>query len=74
MTGAPREEDIMKRHRAIQTCGLGLVLGAVLFAGCAGEQRKPQPSAQQIQEDSDRFFEQVRQEERERGGGSARPQ
>lgn len=64
----------MRRHKVIHACGLGLVLWAVLFAGCAGEQPKSQPSTQQTQEDSDRFFEQLRQEEQERGGGSARPQ
>ncbi len=60
----------MKQHRAAHGCGLGVVLSVLLFAGCAGEQPKSQPSTKQIQEDSDRFFQQLRQEEQERGAGA----
>lgn len=64
----------MRRASAILGYGLGLAVWAPLLAGCAGDQPKPQPSTQQIQEDSDRFFEQLRQEEQERGADSAHGQ
>lgn len=48
---------------------LGLVVGAALLAGCAGDQPKPRPSTENIQEDSDRFFEQLRREEEQRDAG-----
>jgi hypothetical protein len=41
--------------------------------GCAAEPKQaPPPSQRQIQADSDRFFEKVKQEERERGMGPER--
>mgnify|MGYP001613399289 FL=1 len=50
--------------------GWGLMLGAgVTLFGCANEQPKPptKEAQQQIRSDSDRFFEKMKQEERERG-------
>lgn len=61
----------MKRSSVIHACGLGLAVWAALLAGCAGEQPKSQPSTEAIQEDSDRFFEKLRQEEQERGADPA---
>lgn len=61
----------MRRVSAVHACGLGLTLGAVVLAGCAGDQPKSQPSTEAIQKDSDRFFEKLRQEEQERGSGPA---
>jgi hypothetical protein len=47
-----------------------LVIGGLMPTGCA--ERKPAPtlSPRQVQSDSDRFFENMKQEERERGAAS----
>jgi hypothetical protein len=44
-----------------------LVIGGVLLAGCA--EQKAAPAQRQIQADSDRFFDKMKQEEQEHGTG-----
>ena len=39
--------------------------------GCAEQKAPPAPSQRQVQSDSDRFFDKVKQEEREQGKGPA---
>jgi hypothetical protein len=36
-------------------------------AGCAEQKAAPAPSQRQVQSDSDRFFDKMKQEERDRG-------
>lgn len=48
--------------------GLALI-GGVMLAGCAEQKAAPAPSQRQIQADSDRFFDTMKQEEREQGTG-----
>jgi hypothetical protein len=38
-------------------------------AGCAEQKAAPAPSQRQIQSDSDRFFDKMKQEERDHGAG-----
>ncbi len=38
--------------------------------GCAEQQAAPAPSQRQVQSDSDRFFDKMKQDEREHGTGS----
>jgi hypothetical protein len=46
----------------------GLVLiGGVMLVGCAEQKAAPAPSQRQIQADSDRFFDKMKQEERDHG-------
>lgn len=47
---------------------LGIIFGWFLIVGCAGDPPKPlpQPTPQQTRSDSDRLFEKMKQEERER--------
>jgi len=54
---------------------LGIVLGWFLIVGCAGDSPKPlpQPTPQQTRSDSDRFFEKMKQEERERAKAPESP-
>jgi hypothetical protein len=42
-------------------------LGAV---GCAEQKAAPAPSQRQVQSDSDRFFDKMKQDEREQGKGT----
>lgn len=56
--------------------GLGLVVVALAglagVAGCASEPKEPPPrSVNEIRGDSDRLFDRVKQEERERSSGPA---
>ncbi|MEW6542153.1 MAG: hypothetical protein AB1411_00925 [Nitrospirota bacterium] len=44
------------------------MLGFLAAAGCAQDSQKPPPQ-QQIRSDSDRFFDKVKQEERQQGTG-----
>lgn len=59
------------RMRGIRGWGVGLALWAGLLTGCAGDQPKSPPPTRAIQEDSDRAFEHLRQEEQERGAAPA---
>lgn len=43
------------------------VMGSVALAGCAEHQAAPAPSQRQVQSDSDRFFDKMKQEERDHG-------
>ena len=38
-------------------------------AGCAEQKAAPAPSHHQVQSDSDRFFDKMKQEERDQGAG-----
>ena len=49
--------------------GLALV-GGVMLVRCAEQKAAPSPSQRQIQADSDRFFDKMKQEERDHGTGS----
>ena len=69
------QEDAMRRERGdLQEIGwlamsaFGLLFGWFLIVGCAGDPSKPlpQPTPQQTRGDSDRFFEKMKPEERER--------
>lgn len=53
----------------------GMVFGWFLIVGCAGDTPKPlpQPTPQQTRSDSDRFFEKMKQEERERAKAPEAP-
>jgi len=44
-----------------------VVLGGVMLAGCAEQKAAPAPSQRQVQSDSDRFFDKMKQEERDHG-------
>ena len=46
--------------------GLALV-GGVMLVGCAEQKAAPAPSQRQVQSDSDRFFDKMKQEERDHG-------
>lgn len=48
--------------------GLALI-GGVMLVGCAEQKAAPAPSQRQIQADSDRFFDKMKQEEQEHGTG-----
>ncbi len=76
------QEETMRRRRghlnrvgwlAISAFGMGF--GLFLIVGCAGDPPKPlpQPTPQQTRSDSDRFFEKMKQEERERAKTSESP-
>lgn len=59
-----------------KAAGLGLVAvavaGLVGVAGCASEPKEPPPrSVNEIRSDSDRLFDKMKQEEREKGSGPA---
>ncbi len=50
----------------------GIIMVAWLGAvGCAEQKAAPAPSQRQVQSDSDRFFDKVKQEERDQGKGPA---
>lgn len=57
------------------TRGMAIVCLAVVAwvgaYGCAAEPKQAPPSQRQIQADSDRFFDKVKQEERDQGKGPA---
>jgi hypothetical protein len=48
---------------------LGMIVGGVSLFGCAGDPPKPQaqPTYKDVRGDSDRFYDKLKQEERERG-------
>jgi len=46
-----------------------VMIGGVLLAGCAEQKAAPAPSQRQVQSDSDRFFDKMKQEERDQGAG-----
>lgn len=48
--------------------GLALI-GGVMLVDCAEQKAAPAPSQRQIQADSDRFFDTMKQEEQEHGTG-----
>ena len=49
----------------------GLVLiGGVMLAGCAEQKAVQAPSQRQVQSDSDRFFDKMKQEEQDHGAGT----
>lgn len=43
------------------------VIGGAMLIGCAERKAAPAPSQRQVQSDSDRFFDKVKQEERDHG-------
>lgn len=60
----------MNRWLSYQLMAVGLALGiGVMLAGCAEQKAAPAPSQRQIQADSDRFFDKMKQEERDHGTG-----
>lgn len=58
--------------RAFRLAVAGVMIGGMLQAGCAEQRTAPAPSQRQVQSDSDRFFEKMKQEEREHGAGPAK--
>ena len=51
---------------AVVTMSAVMWLGA---AGCAEQKAAPAPSQRQVQSDSDRFFDKMKQDERDHGAG-----
>ncbi len=50
----------------------GSIIGALLLFGCAEKPKAPpQPTSSQVKSDSDRFFDKMKQDEREQGKGMA---
>jgi hypothetical protein len=50
----------------------GCVIGAFALLGCAEKPKaSPQPTSSQVKSDSDRFFDKMKQDEREQGKGMA---
>ncbi|MEK6618287.1 MAG: hypothetical protein AAB093_04875 [Nitrospirota bacterium] len=49
------------------------MLGGLSFLGCAAEKHSAPPAQQQIKSDSDRFFDKLKQEERERARAAEKP-
>lgn len=43
------------------------VIGGAMLVGCAEQKAAPAPSQRQVQSDSDRFFDKMKQEERDQG-------
>ncbi len=65
--GIVGQEEAMRGQGWVVWMLAGVLLGLCL-AGCGGPQPQ-QPRKQQVQSDSDRFFEKMRQEEHERSAG-----
>jgi outer membrane murein-binding lipoprotein Lpp len=59
-----------KSGALVRMAAAAAVLGWGSLAGCAADSNQPPPTKKEIQSDSDRLFEKVKQEERERGKGS----
>jgi outer membrane murein-binding lipoprotein Lpp len=60
----------MKRWQGSLFLAVGAVaIGGVMLAGCAEQKAAPAPSQRQVQSDSDRFFDKMKQEERDHGTG-----
>ena len=50
----------------------GCLVGALSLFGCAEKPKaSPQPTSSQVKSDSDRFFDKMKQDEREQGKGMA---
>lgn len=50
----------------------GWIVGALSLIGCADKPKAaPQPTSSQVKSDSDRFFDKMKQDEREQGKGPA---
>lgn len=50
----------------------GWIIGALSLLGCADKPKAtPQPTSSQVKSDSDRFFDKMKQDEREQGKGMA---
>ncbi len=63
----------MNRWQSSLFLAMGLMVGGVMLAGCAEQKAAPAPSQRQVQSDSDRFFDKMKQEERDQGKGPERP-
>ena len=58
----------MSKWQSVSFLAAGVVvIGGVLLAGCAEQKTAQAPSQRQIQADSDRFFDKMKQEERDHG-------
>ncbi|WP_447987325.1 hypothetical protein [Nitrospira sp. Nam74] len=56
------------RYRVVCGC----LVGALSLLGCAEKPKAPpQPPSSQVKSDSDRFFDKMKQDEREQGKGMA---
>ena len=57
----------MTNYRGFSGVCLGLLLCGGVLVSCGGAEvrKSPQPTKEQVQQDSDRFFENMRQEERD---------
>ncbi len=55
------------RHGALFLAVGFAVIGAAMLIGCAAKKAAPAPSQRQVQSDSDRFFDHLKQEERDHG-------
>lgn len=49
------------------------MLGGLSYLGCAAEKHSAPPAQQQMKSDSDRFFDKLKQEERERARAAEKP-
>lgn len=59
-----------KRGAVLAAGAVLAVFGWVSMTGCAEDPPKPSSTSKEIKTDSDRFFEKMKQEERERGKAS----
>jgi hypothetical protein len=64
-------EGTMNGRRGILVL-CGSLIGALTLLGCADKPKaQPQPTSSQVKSDSDRFFDKMKQDEREQGKGTA---
>lgn len=60
------------RGQRVLLLAVAIVIGGVTLAGCAADPSgPPSPSQKETRSNSDRFFDKMKQEERERGVGSS---
>lgn len=58
------------RHGTLFLAAGFAVIGGAMLIGCAEKKAVPAPSQRQVQSDSDRFFDHLKQEERNHGAGA----
>jgi len=64
------EDRMQARVGYLVMCGW--VIGSLSLVGCADKPKTaPQPTSPQVKSDSDRFFDKMKQDERDQGKGMA---